>query len=381
MPDPKLKTLFLLDQKIHFLNHGSFGAVPRPVFAAWRRWQRRLEQQPVRFLSRDLEGLLAGVRQDLALEFGAEPEDILLVPNVTYGVNLVARSLALEPGDEVLASDQEYGACDLIWARVCAARGAHYCRQPLPFPATAEGVLADALWSGVTPRTRLIFLSLVTSPTAIRLPVEEICRRARTRGIAVLVDGAHGPGQIPLNLDGLGADYFTGNLHKWAMAPRGAAFLHVRRDRQEALHPLIVSWGDANGSSAGLAARLQWAGTDDPTALLAVPAALEFASRNDWATVRRQCSRLLAEVLDEVAHFTGLPAFYRPGVAFPLQMGVVLLPPDTDAALLKRRLYDEYRVEVPIIEWSGRILLRVSIQGYNDSKDGQALVAGLKALL
>lgn len=381
MPDPNLKSLFLLDPKIHFLNHGSFGAVPRPVFAAWRRWQRRLERQPVRFLGRDLEGLLAGVRHRLAAEFGAVPEDLLLVPNVTYAVNLVARSLALDPGDEVLASDQEYGACDLVWTRVCAAQGAHYRRQSLPFLAADAGALADALWSGVTPRTRLIFLSLITSPTAIRLPVEDICRRARASGIAVLVDGAHAPGQIPLHLDALGADYFTGNLHKWALTPRGAAFLHVRRDRQEALQPLVVSWGDENGTSASLAARLQWTGTDDPSALLAVPAALEFASDHDWATVRRQCSRLLAEVLEEIDRFTGLPTLHRPGAEFPLQMGSALLPPATDTALLKRRLYDEHRVEVPIIEWSNRILLRVSVQGYNDGGDALALLASLRALL
>ncbi len=376
-----LKSLFLLDPDVHFLNHGSFGAVPRSVLRDWQAWQRRIELQPVRFLARELPQHLALVRERLGAEFGATADDFLLVANVTFAVNLVARSLELAPGDEILASDHEYGACDLIWETVCAARGAHYRRCSLPLSASPEEPLAEIFWRAVTPRTRLVFLSQITSPTALRLPVESICRKARASGILSLIDGAHVPGQVPLDLGALDADLYVGNLHKWCLAPRGAAFLHARKSCQALLEPLVVSWGRRPGDADTLAARMQWTGTTDPSAFLAVPAALDFQQRNAWPTVRQACHELLTHSLMRIADLTGLAPAYPLGSDRYAQMGIAPLPEGTHAANLQRQLYQEFQVEVPLIEWSGRTYLRISIQAYNDATDIAALLEGLARLL
>ena len=376
-----LKSQFLLDPDVHFLNHGSFGAVPRPVFEVWQDWQRRLERQPVALLGRELPGLLRTARERLAQYLIADPDDLLFVPNATLGVNLVARTLRLAPGDEVLASNHEYGACDRIWEFVCGASGAHYVRRELPLPATCGTDLVDAFWQGVTPRTRVIFLSHITSPTALRLPVEAICKRARAAGIVTVIDAAHAPGQIALDLTAQDADFVTGNLHKWVMAPKGAAFLHVRRSLQEALDPLVVSWGRLPGGEANLAGRLQWMGTADPSAWLSVPAALDFAEAHDWATVRADCHALLRETLMQIGALTGLPPAYALDADCYAQMGIARLPIACDIDALKARLYDDYRVEVPLIDWAGEKFIRVSIQGYNTAADTAALLAALRTLL
>ena len=209
-----LRNQFLLDPEVVFLNHGSFGACPRPVFAAYQQWQHELERQPVRFLGRELGGLLAEVRGRLGEYLHVPAGELVLIPNATYGVNVVARSLALGPGDEVLTTDHEYGACDKTWEFICGKTGADYVHQPIPLPAESAEAILEQFWAGVTPRTRLIFLSHITSPTALCLPVEAICQRARAAGILTLIDGAHALGQVPLDLIALGADFYTGNLHK-----------------------------------------------------------------------------------------------------------------------------------------------------------------------
>lgn len=240
---PHLKSHFLLDPGVIFLNHGSFGAAPRPVFEAYQRWQLRLERQPVKFLARELLAELHSSRRVLGQFLGAGEDNLVFIPNATYGVNLVARSLGLKPGEEILTTDHEYGACDNIWKFIAKKTGARIVRRQIPLPVSSSSEIVEQLWKGVTPRTRLIFLSHITSPTALRMPVRAICARARKAGILTLIDGAHAPGQIPLNLSRLGADFYTGNCHKWLLAPKGSAFLHVQPERQQLIEPLIVSWG------------------------------------------------------------------------------------------------------------------------------------------
>jgi isopenicillin-N epimerase len=384
-----LKEDFLIRPDVVFLNHGSFGACPRPVFERYQRWQLELERQPVEFLGRRFEELMYRARSVLGRYVGADPEDLVYVPNATTGLNVIARSLALRPGDEVLATDHEYGALDRTWRFVCRRRGATYINQPVPLPvSSAEGVV-EAIWSGVTRRTRVLFVSHITSPTALILPVAELVRRCRERGIVSIVDGAHGPGQLPLDLDAMGADYYVANLHKWALAPKGAAFLHARREVQHRLEPLVVSWGwesDRPGRSRFVEEQ-QWQGTRDPAAYLAVPAAIRFMEERDWSSVRARCHALLRALRREVEELTGLaaasvcpdsPAWYAQMAALPLSTS------DTDRAeaeMFSRRLYDEYRVEVPIIVWGGRLFVRVSIQAYNTEADVQALTCGLRTLL
>ncbi len=205
---------FLLDDDVVFLNHGSYGACPEPVFREYQRWQRELEREPVDFLYRRLDGLLEGVRAELGAFVGADPEGIAFMPNATAGVNAVARSIALAPGDEVLSTDHEYGAMAFTWQDACERAGARWVPRRVTVPCTSRDEIVEAVWGGVTERTRVLFLSHITSPTAIRVPVEELCRRARDAGIVSVVDGAHAPGQLDLNLDALGADFYAGNAHK-----------------------------------------------------------------------------------------------------------------------------------------------------------------------
>ncbi len=380
-----LKQSFLLDPSVHFLNHGSFGACPVSVFDAYQAWQRRLENQPVLFLGREHDLLLKESRAALGAYLNADPNDLIYVPNATHGVNIVARSLNLQPGDEVLTTDHEYGACDFTWQFLCAKNGAKYIRQPIALPAVSEAAMVEQFWAGVTARTKIIYLSHITSPTALRLPVEQICQRARAQGILTIVDGAHAPGQIPLDLAAIGADFYTGNCHKWMLAPKGAAFLWARREVQGILEPLIVSWGYGNDPQFGTGSRyvdlFQWTGTRDPAACLSVPDAIRFMREHDWNAVRGECHALLGWAISEICDLTGLAPLYPLDSDLYSQMAIAPLPLETDLAVLKSHLYDDFKVEIPSIEWQGRKFVRVSIQGYNNRADIDALLAGLKTLL
>ncbi|MBK9711385.1 MAG: aminotransferase class V-fold PLP-dependent enzyme [Kouleothrix sp.] len=363
-----------------FLNHGSFGACPRPVFAAYQGWQRALEQQPVEFLGRRLTALLAGARERLAAYLGAQADSLVYLPNATYGVNIVARSLALGPGDEVLATDHEYGAADRTWRFVCERSGARYVNQPIALPLGSAESFVEQLWAGVTERTRVIFLSHITSPTALIFPVAEVCRRARAAGILTLVDGAHAPGQIDLALDALGADFYTGNCHKWMCAPKSAGFLYARPERQALLQPLIVSWG-WQSQTPGISPFMdyfEWRGTHDPAAYLAVPEAIDFQAGRGWPDLRAACHRLLIEAERRIVALSDQPPISAPD-GF-VQMRTIPLPP-CDVAAVKRRLWDEFQVEVPLVEWGGRQFVRVSIQCYNSPNDVDRLVEALRRLL
>ena len=380
-----IKDLFLLDPDIHFLNHGSFGATPRAVFEAYQEWQRLLERQPVLFLGREYARLHHEARCALGEYLNARAEDLVFVPNATHGVNIVARSLNLGAGDEVLATDHEYGACDRTWDFLCRKRGASYIRQPIPLPVSSQDEILERFWEGVTHRTKVIFLSHISSPTALRFPVKEICRRARLAGIRTLIDGAHAPGQIPVDLASIRADFYAGNCHKWMMSPKGAGFLHARQEVQGMVEPLVVSWGyDAEedfSTGSAYVDYLQWTGTRDPAAALSVPAAIQFMEENRWEEIRLGCAELLRTALHRIEQVTGLPPLYPDDRDLFLQMAVAQLPTGTDLKELKTRLYDEFQVEVPLIEWNGFKLIRISVQGYNTQEDADALVAGLARLL
>ena len=381
---PSLKEYFQLDPDIHFLNHGSYGATPKPVFEAYQRWQLRLERQPVLFLGREFYSLIREARQALGEYLNADADDLVFIPNATHGVNIVARSLELGHGDEVLTSDHEYGACDYTWEFLCQKIGAEYIHQPIPLPVTSEAEIVEQFWRGVTGRTKVIYLSHITSSTALRLPVEEICRRGRQAGILTIVDAAHAPGQIPVDLQQLGADIVFGNCHKWMLSPKGSAFLYVRREVQELIQPFVVSWGYHATPEIASGSRfvdiLQWSGTRDPSAALAVPDAIRFMEVHNWAEVRQGSHRLLRQALERVCELTGMPPLYPLDSDLYSQMGIAPLPP-SDLAALKGRLYDEFRVEVPIIQWGERHFVRISVQGYNTHEDIDALVGALRMLL
>ena len=379
---PDASWLFMLRPGVVYLNHGSFGACPRPVFERYQAWQRELESEPVEFLGRRCASLMRGAREGLAAFVGADPDDLVFVPNATTGLNAVARSLRLEPGDEVLATDHEYGALDRTWTFVCEKQAARYVRRPLPLPLASAGDVVEAVWAGVTRRTRVLFLSHVTSTTAIVLPLAELIRRARERGILTVIDGAHAPGQVALDLAALGADFYAGNCHKWMNAPKGSAFLHARREVQGLLEPLVVSWGwrsDRPGPSRFVDEH-EWQGTRDVAAYLAVPAAIEFMAEHDWPELQRACHDLVAIARDRINALTGLAPFTPAGRDWFGQMATVALPA-CDHEALQRRLFDKFAIEVPTFSWNGGSYLRVSVQVYNDGSDIDALSGALARLL
>jgi isopenicillin-N epimerase len=381
-----LKDLFLLDPNVAFLNHGSFGACPRPVFEVYQEWQRRLERQPVLFLGREYRHLARQAREALAAFLHTHPANLVFIPNATYGVNAIARSLALGPEDEILATNHEYGACNYTWAFICEKTGASMIRQPIDLPGPDGGdKIVEQLWQGVTPRTRAIYLSHITSPTALRMPVEQICAQARQAGILSIVDGAHAPGQIPLNLEAVGADFYVGNLHKWALSPKGAAFIYARPDVQPLMEPLVVSWGygatPETTTGSPFLDWYQWTGTMDPAAYLSVPAAIQFMEDYHWDAVRRGCHDLLRPAIRRICELVEMAPPYPLDSDYYQQMGIAPLPASTDLAALKARLYDDFGVEVPLMDWNGIKLVRISVQAYNTPANLNALYDALKALL
>lgn len=379
-----LRKSFLLDPSVIFLNHGSFGATPITVFEDYQQWQTRLEKQPVLMLGREYDQLLYESRKSLGQYINADVDDLVYVPNATHGVNIIARSLNLQPGDEVLTSDHEYGACDYTWEFLCGKTGASYIHQPIPLPINNEEEMLELLWKGVTPRTKVIFLSHITSPTALRLPVEKVCERARESGMFTVIDAAHSPGQIPVDLQKLGADVVTGNCHKWMMSAKGAAFLYVKREQQHLVEPLIVSWGYHPTTVSTTGSRfidlLQWTGTKDPAASLTIPAAIKFMKNHHWDEVRRECHLLLKEGISQICDLVKMPPLYPLDTDLYFQMGIAPLP-RCNIEVLKQRLYDDFRVEVPLIQWQDRQFMRVSVQGYNTSDDINALINALATLL
>jgi isopenicillin-N epimerase len=377
-----MKELFLLDPEIAYLNHGSFGATPEPVFREYQRWQRELERQPMEFLGRRHNGLMQTARASLGGFLRVRAENVVFTQNVTQAINIVARSLDLGPGDEVLASDHEYGACERTWRFLSRKRGFTCITRHVSVPWTSREYLVDDFMQGVTPRTRVIFISHITSPTAVVFPVQEICLRARLSGILTIVDGAHAPGQIPLDLTSVGADFYGGNLHKWLCAPKGAGFLYARPEVQHLLEPLVVSWGYESEKPSGspFVDHHEWWGTRDIAAFLTVPAAIQFQEQNDWPMVRDACHGVLKSSLNEIVALSGVPTFY-PDDTWYVQMASAPLPPEVDIAQLQGRLYDEYGVEVPVLAWNEWKLIRLSLQAYNGQQDIERLLRGLRHLI
>jgi isopenicillin-N epimerase len=355
------RDLFLLDPEVAYLNHGAFGACPRPVFAAYQRWQLELEREPVDLLERRLGDELAGVRAALGEYVGADAQDLALVLNATSALNTVLRSLRLAPGDEILTTTHEYGATELLLDFVAERTGARVVG--------AAGVDADEIWAGATQRTQVLLASHVTSPTALLLPVEELCRRAREGGVLAVVDGAHTPGQVPLDLERLGADFYAGNCHKWLCAPKGAGFLHARPERQELLDPLVVGWGQPETE---FTLRHDWQSTRDPAAYLAVPDAIEFVREHGRAA---ECRALLRDASGRLAA-AGFPSL---APEQPLQMASFRLP-DCDPDELELRLRGEFRIEAPVRSRDGQPLIRVSVAPYTTADDLDRLEAALRTV-
>jgi isopenicillin-N epimerase len=384
---------FTLDPTVVYLNHGSFGACPKPVLAAQSAIREQLEREPVRFFSTELAPLLDAARRDLALFVGADPEGLAFVPNATYAVNTVLRSLAFAPGDELLTTDHEYNACKNALDFVAERTGAVVVVVAIPFPIRSEDEIVSAVLEKVSPRTRLALLDHVTSPTALVFPIARLVRELQVRGIETLVDGAHAIGMLPLDLTAMGVAYYTSNCHKWLCAPKGAAFLFVREDRRPHIVPLAIS----HGRNARLTGRsrfrllFDWTGTDDPSPYLAVPEAIRFVSNVVPGGPRGLFARNHALILWARDRLCAALDIAPPAPDSMLgSMASIPLPtasataPDVDP--LKVALMDRYRIEVPVfsrVDAKGAVRrsLRISAQAYNRRAQYDELAEALRSLL
>jgi len=366
-----------LDPSVVFLNHGSFGACPREVLEHQAALRAEMEAEPVRFLSRELDGRLDQARAALAEFLGADPDDLGFVPNATSGVNAVLRSHAFAAGDELLTTDHAYNACRNALEYVAERMGARVVVVPVPFPVASPEAIVDGVLARVTPRTRLALIDHVTSPTGIVLPVARLCAELGARGVEVLVDGAHAPGMVELDLPALGATYYSGNCHKWLCAPKGSAFLWVRPERRADVRPLTISHG-ANRKKPGRSRfrmEFDWTGTSDPTAWLTVPAAIACVGGmlpGGWPAVMAHNHALAVEARRLLCAATGTPPACPDTMLGSLAS--VILPDGaaTDVVWsrpdpLQARLFDQWHIEVPVMSWPAppRRLIRVSAQLYN----------------
>jgi len=384
-----LRAHWTLAPEVVFLNHGSFGACPRPVLAEQDRLRAQLEREPVQFFVHALGPLLDAARAEVAAFVGARPEDLVFVRNATAGVNAVLASLRLGPGDELLTTDHVYHACHNALQHVCARAGARVVVAPVPFPIAGPDEAIAAVLAKASARTRLALLDHVTSPTGIVLPVAELVAALAQRGVDTLVDGAHAPGMLPLALDALGAAYYTGNFHKWVCAPKGAAMLHVRRDRQAALHPTVISHGyDSRRSRPPLWEEFDWTGTDDPTPWLCVPMAIRWLAQllpGGWPALQARNRALLLAGRDLVAAALEVAAPVPDAMlgnlaALPLPDGAGAPSSALYADPLQVALFERHHIEVPVPPWPAppRRLLRISAQVYNQRGDYEALARALK---
>jgi isopenicillin-N epimerase len=348
-----MRDLFLLDPEVVYLNHGSFGACPRPVFETYQRLQLELEREPVDFLGRErrLPELLEPARLRLAEYVGSPPGDLVFATNATSALNTAIRSLDLRPGDEVLLGDAEYGGLEILWEWMAANRGVSLRRVPF-----------DNLDPG--PRTRAVFCSHVEWTSGRINDIAPVCEAARAAGAVSIVDGAHAPGQIHVDVLASGADVYAGNCHKWLCAPKGSGFLYARPAIQDRIDPQVISWDYSD--TATFAERHRWQGTRDPAAFLSVPAAIDFQAAHDWTAMRERCHALLDAFRDS----SGLEPLTE---RFSQMLGFRL--PVDDGGSFRRDLLERHRIEVPVLDVKGSWVLRVSVQAYNNRADLDALTA------
>lgn len=385
-----LRDAWTLDPEVVFLNHGSFGACPKAVLEHQAELRAKLEREPVQFLAFELEPVFDAARAALAEFVGADSADVVPVTNATTGVNAVLRSLELAPGDEIVITNHGYNACNNAVSFVTDRAGAERVVAEIPFPIESEEQAVAAILAKVTERTRLVLLDHITSPTALVLPVERLVRELAARGVDTLVDGAHGPGMLDLNLTELGAAYYAGNCHKWMCAPKGAAFLHVRPDRQAGTRPTVISHG-ANSTRTDRSRFLvefDWTGTGDPTPWLCLPFLIEHMAGlvdGGWPEIRRR-NRALAlhgrALLCEVLG-TEVPA---PESMIGSIATVPLPPGDPDALILdplQIQLFEEERLETMMPLWPAppARILRISAQLYNAPEDYERLAEALQRAL
>ena len=375
-----IRDRFLLDPAFLTVNHGAYGATPRPVLEAQEHWRRRMEAQPTRFMQRELPAALAQARARLGEFLGAQGDDLAFVDNATTGCNAVLRALALGQGDEIVLLHHGYGAVRNAVRHIAGLAGGRIVEAAFAFPQPEPEAIVASVAHALGLRTKLVVLDHITSPSALVLPLERLIATCRAAGVPVLVDGAHGPGQLTLDLGRLGADWYVGNCHKWLCAPKGCAFLWARADRQDSLHPLTIS----HGYGQGFRAEFDWTGTRDPSAFLAVDAAIDFHEQLGGGALRSRNAALAREATALVARRLNTDAAADP--AMHAAMGLVRLPHDgpatpQNALALRTRLIDEFSTDVPLFALAGSLWLRLSAHAYNEIGDYAELAERAARLL
>ena len=374
-----LKNDFLLNPDYRHLNHGSFGACPKPIFEDYHNWQLRLEQDPVQFFVHDGNKQLEISKQALAEYINCDKDDLVMTMNPSYAINIIAKSFPLEVGDEILTTDHEYGALDRTWNYYCKKAGARYIQQEIPLGIQSKEEFLEHFWKGYSHRTKAIFISQITSMTAMIFPVKEICDRAKELGLITIVDGAHVPGHIPLDLSEIKADIYTGACHKWMLAPKGSAFLFITQEFQDQFDPLLISWGyesDMPGKSKFLDYH-QLQGTRDYSAFLTLPKAIKYLKDNNWWDVSARCKQMILDNYEDLCDIAGTQPIVPINSEFLGQMCSVPIP-ISDPLELKSMLYNEYKIEIPVFQWKDQVFLRLSTQAYVDQEDVNFLKKAMK---
>ena len=373
------KADFLLRPDIHFLNHGSFGACARIVLDEQRRWIDRMEEQPVLFF-RDAPELMKHARGLVAKHINAaDADDLVFVTNSSYAVNVAAHAASnwLHRGDEVVTTDHEYGACDYAWSDHLKRTRAVIKRARIPMPVPSMDEIEELVWAEVTERTKVLFLSHITSPTGVLFPIERLCARAREHGIITIIDGAHGIGQLDLDMEAIGADLYTSNVHKWMCAPKGCAFMWIRPEVQHLFPPLITSWGlkMVMPDARPLVLAHEYVGTRDMSPFLTVPFLFEWMKENDWPSVQSRSHALVDYGMKLMSDIDGVRLMSETNPA--LQMFTLVLPEKTDTVELKETLYNEHNIEVVVQPWLDTPTLRVSAHAHTSASDIDALHSAL----
>jgi len=377
-----LRSQFLLNPAITFLNFGSFGATPKPIFDVYQQWQRVLEAEPVQFIAFDGFNYLADTRAALAKFIGCpDKDDLVMVTNPSFAVNLIAKNFPLQEGDEILATDIEYGACDRTWEYYCKKNKATYRRQKINLPISSKEKFIEDFFEGLRPSTKAIFISHITSATSLIFPVKEICAIAKSKGLITIVDGAHAPAHIDLNINELEVDFYTGACHKWMMAAKGCSFLYAHKSVQHLCDPLIVSWGykALKPSNSTFLDYHQMIGTRDFSAFLTVEASLAFMEKNNWPAVSKKCHEMVLANAQRFYTLLGTQPISPLNNEWIGQM--ISIPINTpEPEILQRKLYIDYTIEVPIMRQEKDVYIRYSINGFNSVADLDTLYKALEAI-
>ena len=377
-----MKSQFLLDKSITFLNHGSFGACPKPVFEEYQRFQLELETEPVDFIQKKLPVYLKEAKKPLAKFIGCEAEDFFFTPNPTFAINTVMRSLKLQPGDEILSTNHEYGAMDRTWNFYCKKSGAKYIRQEISLPVVSKEQIIEEFWKGYTKNTRVIFLNQMSSSTALIFPVKEICDKAQELGLITIVDGAHVPGHIDLNIQELNPDFYTGTLHKWMLAPKGSSFLYVKKEFQSEIDPLVVSWGYESlaPSDTQFLDYHEYQGTNDHSAFLCTPKVISFLEENNWKEKSKLCRKIVLENYQRFCDLVNTKPICPITEEFLGQMASIPVRTKNPAAL-KELLYTKYKIQIPVMPLNGETYIRYSINVYNSVEDLDVLYQAITDII